>query len=122
MAYVFTAVFTVRSLALSASDLPFANRLPCVHKASPLRSPFVQRSTIVQSDSMIFRLTAIHTSSYFNLFLITDETQCKEAHLSVVHLAFPQRSHIVYCAFTVHFVCAFALRLLSAFLHCSQYI
>lgn len=109
MAYVFTTVFTARSLALYArlnSGLPFTKRSQSV----PVRSPFVKRSIIVQSDSMIFRLKKIHTSSLCIFFLITDETQCKQAHLIVVFLAFPQRLHIVYCAFTLcvrlRFVCS----------------
>lgn len=93
----------------------FTKRSPCAHRSFSVQLLFSQIVWCLDWQQYIQVV-------YVNLFLITDETQCKEAHLSVVHLAFPQRSHIVYCAFTVHFVCAFALRLLSAFLHRSQNI
>lgn len=93
----------------------FTKRSPCAHRSFSVQLLFSQIVWFLDRQQYIQVV-------YVNLFLITDETQCKEAHLSVVHLAFPQRSHIVYCAFTVHFVCALALRLLSAFLHRSQYI
>lgn len=81
----------------------FTKRSPCAHRSFSVQLLFSQIVWFLDWQQYIQVV-------YVNLFLITDETQCKEAHLSVVHLAFPQRSHIVYCAFTVHFVCAFALR------------
>lgn len=86
----------------------FTKRSPCAHRSFSVQLLFSQIGWFLDWQQYIQVV-------YANLFLITDETQCKEAHLSVVHLAFPQRSHIVYCAFTVHFVCAFALCVPSSF-------
>lgn len=42
----------------------------CIHKAFTLHSPFVQRSLVVQSDNIMFRLITIHTSSLFVIFTL----------------------------------------------------
>lgn len=101
----FFCAFTERSLALSAM---LCSRLPCIHKAFTLRSSFVQRSHIVQSNNIIFRLIKIHACSLFVIFswIPTKHTVriAPGAHWknrsSCVLLA---SLNIRLCMFTVHF-------------------
>lgn len=41
-----------------------------IHKAFTLHSPFVQRSLVVQSDNIMFRLITIHKCSLFVIFTL----------------------------------------------------